>query len=156
VTVGAGAVALASLARADAPSDQYDFFNSNNDVIHDAQTGLYWQRYASSTTVTWDGAFTVCSSLSLDAYTMGWRVPSYKELLTIVDEVPHTEYEGGGLVSKALDSHAFPGAEVVTAAYWTSSTYPADSGSAYSVDFENGVPQQEVKSHLLYVRCVHD
>jgi hypothetical protein len=156
-----GALVLAPAARAAAPGDQYGLFNPNNTVIHDKQTGLIWQRYASTTFVSFDGAATLCASLSLDDGDMnhtltGWRVPSYKELLTIVDEVPHTEYEGSMLVPKAIDSNAFPQTPV-DRSYWTSSLYPAAQNQGYLVSFADGVPHYDGLSQAqYYVRCVHD
>ena len=150
-----GVLALASLARADAPPDQYNLFNLNSDVIQDLWTGLSWQRYPPATSVTFDAAAAYCASLSLDTMTTGWRVPSYKELLTIVDEAPHVEYEGAQLVQKAIDGNAFPGA-AVDVPYWTSSLYPAAKNNAYVVDFGNGgVPGPDAIVHSDYVRCVH-
>ena len=155
-TLAAGAVvALTTLARADAPSDQYDLFNGSSDVIVDRWTGLTWQRAASPTPVTQDGAFAVCASLSLDSLTSGWRVPSYKELLTLVDEAPHTEYEDGQLVEKAIDPNAFPGI-AVDHTYWTSSPYTPQAASAYTVSFDTGLANSDETIHANYVRCVHD
>jgi hypothetical protein len=155
VTSAAAAVALSSLARADAPPDQYDLFNVNSDVIQDLYTDLYWQRYASSTPVPWARSFAVCESLSLGKYPNGWRVPSYKELLTLVDEAPHTEYESGALVQKAIDPNAFPGTTVDTP-YWTSSMPASQPTNAYAVNFHTGVPQLQDALTSFYVRCVHD
>jgi hypothetical protein len=158
-TVAGGAIVLTSFARADAPTGQdgqYNLFNLNSDVIQDVQTGLYWQRYASTTAVDYASSFGVCASLSLDTMTTGWRVPSYKELMTLVDEVPHTEYEGGSLVYKAIDSHAFPGT-ATTNPYWTSSPYVSQSNSAYVINFRTGVPTYaDMSSAGYFVRCVHD
>jgi hypothetical protein len=153
----AGVLALAPLARADAPTDQYNLFNLNSVVIQDLGTGLTWQRYASTATVSFADAATTCAALSLDTFTTGWRVPSYKELLTIVDEVPHTEYPGGVPVTTAIDANAFPGTDV-QASYWSSSVFPSTGATplGYSVDFSSGVPQQDNALHLLHVRCVHD
>jgi hypothetical protein len=154
-TLAASAVVvLATLARADAPSDQYNLFNLNSDVIQDEQTGLYWQRYPPATGISFDAAAVYCGQLSLDTLTTGWRVPSYKELQTLVDEAPHYEYEGSQLVEKAIDGNAFPGA-AVTSPYWTSSPYPSQPGDAYTIDFRTGVPVQGNMSTALYVRCVH-
>jgi hypothetical protein len=148
-------VGLATLARADAPSDQYNLFNESSDVINDQRTTLSWQRVASPTPVNQAGAFVACASLSLDSLATGWRVPSYKELLTLVDEVPHTEYEDGQLVEKAIDPDAFPGT-AVDHAYWTSSPYAAQPNTAYTVSFDTGLPVGDDTIHSNYVRCVHD
>jgi hypothetical protein len=149
------AVVLATLARADAPSDQYGTFNLSTPVIADAKTGLSWQRYPPTAGVSFQGAADYCATLSLYIFASGWRVPSYKELLTLVDEAPHVEYEGTTVVEKFIDANAFPGAAVTTSPYWTSSAYPAQAGSAYVVDFHTGVPQAQDTGFSAYVRCVH-
>lgn len=157
-TAAAGVVALASLAHADAPPDQYGLFNATYQVIEDVQTGLYWQRYPAPTTpataLSFDDAASYCANLSLGSYATGWRVPSYKELLTLVDEAPHVEYEDGGLVPKAIDGNAFPDT-AVDEPYWTSSLFPALTGYAYFVDFSTGIPNDDKIGRSYYVRCVH-
>ncbi|MGD0528168.1 MAG: DUF1566 domain-containing protein [Polyangiaceae bacterium] len=151
-------VALATLARADAPSDQYNLFNLNSDMIQDLRTGLYWQRYPLATTVSLADAETACQALSLDQFASGWRVPSYKELLTLVDEAPHYEYPSGAPVLKWIDGNAFPGdlaAPVLAASYWTSSAYPLQPGYAYTVNFNDGTSHSQAVPSTQYVRCVH-
>jgi hypothetical protein len=150
-----GLVAIVSLARADAPPDQYAFFNSATLTIADNYTKLVWQRTAPSGPFQFGQAATYCQGLSLDGY-VDWRVPSYKELLTLVDEHPHFEYENGALVPHAIDPNAFPGTAVGTP-YWTSSYYPEDptQSSAYSIDFRSGQAFQTTLTQGLYVRCVH-
>jgi hypothetical protein len=149
-------VAMVSLARADAPSDQYDLFNSASVTIADHYTGLVWERAAPSVQYSFSDAANYCQGLSLNGFG-NWRVPSYKELLTLVDENPHFEYENGGLVPHAIDPQAFPGTAVGTP-YWTSSMYPEDptQSSAYAVDFRNGQAFQTstAPTTVLFVRCV--
>jgi len=152
--IAGGVISLASFARADAPINQYGLFDQTTPYILDQRTGLTWQRYASTTPVLYADAFAVCSALPPDQGKV-WRVPSYKELLTIVDEVPHEEYENGQLVLKAIDSHAFPG----TAAgnpYWSSSLMPSSPGYAFAVNFHTGAAVQQDVAFNGYVRCVHD
>jgi hypothetical protein len=157
-TLAASAV-VATLARADAPGDQYNLFNGNSDIIQDVRTGLTWQREPSPTAVSFTDAAIACQALSLDTFTSGWRVPSYKELLTLVDEAPHVEYEGGVLVTKWIDGNAFLGdarSPVLLHAYWTSSAYPGTPPmSAYTVDFSSGTSLALSMTMLEYVRCVH-
>ncbi len=155
VSALAGVVGLASLARADAPPDQYGLFNLDSDTIEDLRTGLFWQRYPSPATYDWKSTFGACANVALTLHPSGWRVPSYKELMTIVDEAPHTEYEQGALVTKAIDPNAFPGTPV-TSNYWTSSSFPGQPGSGYAIDFGTGLPQAQSKTQTLFVRCVHD
>jgi hypothetical protein len=164
---GAGAagalLALASLAQADdncptcAPIDQYNLFNQNNEVIQDQWAKLVWQRTPPGTAVSFYEAEVYCSTLVLSTGSgpsTGWRLPSYKELMTIVDETPHVEYEGGQLVTKWIDGYAFPAAPVAQP-YWTSSMYPAIAGYAYAIDFGSGLPQQANTPSSNFVRCVH-
>jgi hypothetical protein len=156
----AGVVALASLARADAPLDQYAVFGGSDPYIQDNYTGLIWQRAASRSQMVWLDMFGPsgpCTTLSFPpSYPTGWRVPSYKELMTLVDEVPHTEYEGVGLVEKAIDIKAFFGTDV-GASYWTSSIPASQPSKAYVIDFRTGEPAlQDAAQACCYVRCVHD
>jgi len=153
--VAGAVVGLATLARADAPSDQYEFFDLTTTVIQDLRTGLYWQRYPPATGVSFAGAAAYCASLVPDGGGPAWRVPSYKELLTLVDESPHTEYTGGQLQQKAIDGNAFPQIPV-DLSYVTSSVYPGTpSGYVYTVDFHNGLPGAADATQSFYVRCVY-
>jgi hypothetical protein len=153
-------VAVVSLARADAPTDQYELFGSGDLTIHDVQTGLHWQRTpptrdGGTATYTFEEAADYCQGLSLDNLST-WRVPSYKELLTLVDENPHYEYDSDALVPHAIDPNAFPATPVNTS-YWTSSIYPEDPSqdSAYAVDFKTGLANWATRGTALYLRCVH-
>lgn len=151
----AGLVAIVSLARADAPGDQYALFNVNSQSITDDFTQLVWQRQAPPQTMPFTNAVTYCSALSLDGYSP-WRLPSYKELLTLVDESPHLEYQGGSLVPVAIDGHAFPPPTLVDHRYWTSSPSLAAPTFTYVVDFGNGSGlTADVTQDSEYVRCVH-
>jgi hypothetical protein len=154
---GAAAVALASvtLARADAPGTQYGYFNSSAQVIQDNFTKLLWERYPPAGTVTFDDALARCATLSIGGVGGTWRLPTYKELLTIVDEAPHTEYDDGALVSKAIDPNAFPGTQVTPADWWTSSPAAGAAGaSVYAINFSTGLAFEYDVTTLGYARCV--
>jgi hypothetical protein len=153
--VAVALVAMVSLARADAPPDQYALFYSASLTIADNYTKLVWQRAAPTTTYSFSGAASYCQGLSLDGYA-DWRVPSYKELMTLVDEHPHFEYGNGGLVPHAIDPNAFPGTAVDNF-YWTSSVFPQAPAPTYgyAVSFADGTGQQALLTQPLYVRCAH-
>lgn len=150
------------LARADAPPDQYQPFDQSDVTITDKFTGLQWQR-----TATWQPTLTAavaaCASLRLQGAT-GWRLPSYKELLTLVDESPHTEYPTGAPQSIAIDGNAFPFTSVFppgsttppTAPYWTSSPCPAENCAGFylAVDFSTGAGEPWLPTAGGYARCV--
>lgn len=146
---------VGALARADAPPDQYDNFDRADAVITDAWTGLRWQRTVTTQT-DFAGAVAYCNALSLGTFSTDWRLPSYKELLTLVDESPHYEYPAGTPVQIAIDGNAFPGTPVAldAANYWSSSVSGA---SVFVVEFTQGnastVPASGTSA---YVRCVHD
>jgi hypothetical protein len=157
---GTGVVALAATARADAPLDQYGLFDMSAQTIQDVRTGLIWQRSAPAQTMSFYDAASYCAGLSLatpSGTSSGWRVPSYKELLTLVDETPHTEYVGDGLIQVWIDANAFPQTSVTpTPDYWTSSLYVIGEGAAYVVSFSEGIGDQQSTGTDLQVRCVHD
>ena|GEM_PF-751968 len=159
----AAATLLASVARADAPgpqgnmNGQYGYFDQSDTTITDNYTGLTWERYPSPSTFTFDQAAAYCQGLSLGASPSGWRVPSYKELLTLVDERPHLDYSSGAPEQKAIDRDAFPGVACpVDLPYWTSSSFPAVTRKGYAVDFSDGTASSEDVASTVHVRCVHD
>jgi hypothetical protein len=155
----AGAIVVASVARADAPTGpgaQYGYFDTSNLVIYDNFTHLTWERYPTTATFTFAEAVAHCDSLSLGIWSAGWRAPSYKELLTLVDEMQHREYLNGALIPKYIDSHAFYGTPI-DHFYWTSSpSAVASNASAYTVDFGSGNGMLTLMRLGNYVRCVHD
>jgi hypothetical protein len=164
VLVAAGGVVMASVARADAPAGsdaQYGVFGQDNETITDNNTGLTWQRTAPQTLVSLRAAEDYCATLPLGGWATGWRVPSYKELLTLVDESPHPEYDmsSGAVVYKAIDSHAFgfQYTPLTSPYYWSSSLSAVVPGYAYLVDFRSGATYVNDKTLFTsLVRCVHD
>jgi hypothetical protein len=175
LVVAGGAVVVASVARADAPAgtsdSQYGTFDETNVFIYDRHTGLTWQRAASSQLIPLGTALAYCQGLSLGTLTSDWRIPSYKELLTIVDESPHAEYDmaTGAVVYKAIDPNAFGfvlsrGEQTpVGAGYWSSSLVNATLaahncplGCAYVVEFRTGSTEILPIETGTLVRCVHD
>ncbi len=75
---GVLALMFASLSRAQTPAGRYAIASG---VVTDTQTGLEWQQTDDGNSYTFAAAPGRCTSLGA-----GWRVPSMKELQTIVDE----------------------------------------------------------------------
>jgi hypothetical protein len=103
-----------------------------NLVITDNFTGLTWQRTPGGPK-QWVNAQGDCTAA-------GMRLPTLKELLTIVDESPHKEIVNGLQVQKSIDQSAFPNTPV-GAPYWTLT--PATRAAsltteAFAVDFRDG------------------
>jgi hypothetical protein len=144
-------VAIALPVRADdppgAPPDQYAFFDQSSTVIRDNKTGLAWTRSVSANVVSFAVAQTTCAGKS--------RLPTLKELLTLVDEQPHLDYDEsqGKTVTRMIDPQAFDASTPIDVPYWTSSMTP--DGNVWTVDFSTGKTIAALKSaDSRYVRCV--
>lgn len=107
--------------------------SANGAEVFDAKTGLTWQRCILGQ--TWkDGTCNGSASKQSHKQAMtlakakdGWRLPTVKELATLVDT---------GLGTPAIDTTAFP----ATPATWfcTSSPYLGSANLAWYVDFGHG------------------
>jgi hypothetical protein len=77
-------VSLPGAARAGAPAGHYVVSGSgNNATVHDTKSRLTWLR--GSRLGTWEEAKTTCAGLGATVGGTGWRLPTYKELLTLLD-----------------------------------------------------------------------
>lgn len=72
------------LVRGDTSYGVNDFVNNGNGTITDRATGLMWQQEDSGTGMDWEHALAYCEDLSLAGHS-DWRLPSAKELESIVD-----------------------------------------------------------------------
>lgn len=125
-------------SRADAPSDQYDV---SNGTVFDKKSQLTWEQNPSNQTYTWNEAMAHCLNLQLVG--SGWRVPSMKELQSIVDETR---------VDPAIDVTAFPNTALVR--YWTSTQRMAETGDRWLVSFDYGGSSIDSLNATYPVRCV--
>jgi hypothetical protein len=123
-----GALVSAALAaRANAPAGRYTV---TTDTVLDTQTGLTWEAAVPSTTYTWGSASTsgtaqnYCSTLAVAGG--GWRLPTMKELMTIVDD---TNSPG-----TPVDSVAFPNTPADY--YWSSTPFLPTAGQGWAVRFQ--------------------
>lgn len=135
---------------AGAPAGQYTI---SPETVRDNRTGLVWQRCIagrSGATCTdgttlaknWTAAATYCVHLDLGGYTSGWRLPTYKELQSIVDRRTS---------GPAVDRTAFP--STPSDFFWSSSPLAYDEG-AWGVDFENGCAWGGNVDYSTSLRCV--
>jgi hypothetical protein len=127
------------VARADAPADRY-LINSSQGLVTDLRTGLIWQQPPNAMQYTWDAANTYCRGLTVAAMT-GFRVPTLKELMTLVDPTR---------VRPAIDLKVFPNTPLEW--FWTASN--RYSVGTASVSFETGGTGYFVGTNRLRVRCV--
>lgn len=115
--------------------------DNGNGTVTDSGTHLMWQQGENSS-MTWDAALTYCEGLSLATYT-DWRLPNHKELTTLVDDTK---------VVNAINTTMFPGAN--SSGYWSSTTLPSITSTAFCVDFYYGGPSNPDKTSTHYARCV--
>ena len=122
-------------ATANAPTGRYHI--SSGQVV-DTGTGLIWQQISSDIAMTWAEAQAYCGG-------EGWRLPSMKELQTLVDETR---------LLPALDTSVFP---VVFAesgyGYWSSSAVAGLVSYVWIVHFESGQSDYDDQTRTYRVRC---
>jgi hypothetical protein len=119
-------------------------------------TGLTWQQ-AISTTGGADGtgrvgyyaAKTYCSGLNLNG--TGWRVPTVKEVMTLMDFTSSPTIDGAAFPNVPFDpdyQQSYP--------IWTATQGVPAGMNAYFVDFGGGVPSLQLSglSALSFTRCV--
>lgn len=131
-----------------------DFVQDARGVVTHLQTGLMWMRC--SLGQNWDG--TACNEFPSNyswqdalqqadtqvfAGYSDWRLPNKNELASIIEV---------SCVNPTINSIIFPGTPV--AYYWTSTPFAAIQNQAWSVHFNNGYVNYELKSGKLHVRLV--
>jgi hypothetical protein len=137
----AGVIGLAMIASAAAPPGRF-VVNAAAGTVRDGTTNLTWQRTVSGS-YTWAQATTYCQGLNLGVFSTGWRLPTKKELETLVDF---------RALDPAIDVTAFPGTPADR--FWTSTPYAGSSGSAWFVSFGYGYSNVYFTSDTYSVRCV--
>jgi hypothetical protein len=130
------------------PTARYNIGVLNGDeTVTDLGTGLVWRRAPLDATYTFAAAQLQCGAAGF-----GWRVPSVKELQTLVDE----EKTAGPLI----DETAFSGTPAGPAPFWTSSRSADTPNAAWFVDFATGAAADtapvagDLIDQLYQVRCV--
>jgi hypothetical protein len=148
--LGALAIIMVTSPRsvaAAAPSGHYVVTpgsGTGNGTVYDSKSKLTWQQTVSSTLYTLADAKTYCAGVGASLGGTGWRVPTIKELQSIVD------------FSKAsgpmIDPNAFP--STPSAVFWSSSPLAGSSSYARVVTFFDGYTVSHDVSNTNYVRCV--
>jgi hypothetical protein len=116
-------------------------------TVHDDRTGLTWQRATAPTTLDRAGARSYCASAAR-VETLGgegWRLPTGKELLTLVDY-------NVGPPGPTIDSSAFP--ETPGAFFWSATELTVPTPAVMFVDFGYGHATNYAVGPTSHVRCV--
>lgn len=131
-------VVAATAVRANAPAGRYQV---NEDTIYDIKTKLTWQRVHAPGTMTQTNAIAYCQGLNIDG--LGWRLPTVKELSTLVDV---------SLKDPAIDP-------VFTATpafyFWSASPVAGPPNQGWTVEFSDGFAGIYSTISVCLVRCVH-
>lgn len=110
------------------PPDQYTLVAEGE--VRDNYTGLVWERGYSSAQLSWQDAVAYCENLALNG--QSWRLPSIRELSTLVDEA---------LVAPSIDRDWFPDTRYGARSnhwYWASHTAQNNPNAAWALNFDDG------------------
>jgi len=135
------------LSQAAAPSARYVTLHG---VVHDTKTGLDWEQSPVLTQYNRADANAHCQGMTSTTPGTAWRVPTIKELLSLVDDRAISP-------SPTIDMATFPSTQ--TSDYWSSTRSnlgaPFDS-VIWTVSFGNGatVLNSLDTPNRFYVRCV--
>jgi hypothetical protein len=141
-------VTLPRAVTAAAPDGHYvvtDGSETGTGTVYDTRSKLTWQKTVSSTVYTWADAKTYCAGLGTSLGGTGWRLPTLKELYSIVDL--------SRSVAPYIDPNAFP--STPSTAFWSASPVACPRSNAWRVNFRNG--NTDLDSYMFdtgNVRCV--
>ena len=144
---------LGNVSAAESPSDisQTGRFavleTFREEAVLDRTTQLIWERFPDDSEVTWSTAQTRCALKTIGGRT-GWRLPSFIELMTLIE--PPIDHSYPRLALPV--GHPFHG--VQASLYWTSDASSTEPATAYTVDLLRAdvAPRQKTQSHPLW--CV--
>ena len=121
--------------------------NGEEKIVFDENLKLEWQQKIPEGDFDWQSAANHCEKEYAGSY--GWRLPTPKELLSIIDN---------GRYDPAINTDLFPGTNDEW--FWTSadfvSTDEADKDKKWFVRFDKGFLSHKAKteSEKMHVRCV--
>jgi hypothetical protein len=134
---------MASVLSDDVSTATGGYADNGDGTVTDTSTVLMWQQQASSSTQTWEQALAYCEGLNLGGHT-DWRLPTIKELRSLVD---YSRY------NPAINTTYFPNA--LSSYYWSSTTYASNAYVAWGVYFFYGDDSvSSGKPSSKYVRAV--
>jgi hypothetical protein len=123
------------------------YTDNGNGTITDNNTGLVWEKKSDDDSIhdkdnfyTWDEAFAFVTDLNAAKFAghNDWRVPNYKELISILNLE-----NSFPAVSPAFNNNCVAGATVLTGScmeshYWSSTAFAISPDFAWGVEFGGG------------------
>jgi len=113
-------------------------------TVTDTKLWLEWQDNTKAKTnkKKWSSARSYCHNLTLAGYS-DWRLPTYDELLSIVD---YDRYDPAIMPSfQNVNTSSF---------YWSSSEFASNAKDAWMVEFKDGFANNRPRYREFFVRCV--
>ena len=98
--------------------------NMNNETVLDRETGLVWERQPVTDTVNWIIAGEQCRK-HLIGHRRGWRLPSYEELLSLLDDTQSSPALPAGHPFLSIGA---------TDLFWTATQVAGESDSVWIVE----------------------
>ena len=111
--------------------------------VLDKETGLVWEKSPDTLLRNWTTATDYCYNKALGGR-KGWRFPTVEELASLVDP---------SMTNPALPS-GHPFINVQSDNYWSATTYPGYTTTAWCVDFSNGYVNPNNNTLTNYAWCV--
>ena len=137
-------VVLAGPVDAAAPPGQY-VLSASGDSVYDTKSRLTWQK--GGYIGTWADAKTYCAGLGSTLGGTGWRLPTFKELLTLLD----LSQPGITSIDFKIDSALAP---TVDTGYWSTTLVAGDQTKAWNVNFFYGDTYPFDVTRVNATRCV--
>jgi len=107
---------------------------------------------AGTLTYTYEEAKSYCEALVLNDgsnnYFSDWRLPTIKELTTIIDDTVGTS------TTPAIDTHFENVKASAGSRYWSVTSDASNVDKAWAISFEYGTHELDLKSNSNYIRCV--
>ena len=120
----------------------------NNEAVLDKETGLVWERSPHTTSARWIAARRTCIEKNVGGQ-KGWRLPSLKELTSLVD--PSVAPPGPTLPP----GHPF--LTVKSTVYWSATRVDEDARGSWAVHFGLGGGSTFINwAHSVQSWCVRD
>jgi len=126
---------------AGAPPGRY---TTSNGTVTDTKTKLIWQQGTAPSTMTWANAKSYCAGIGSTLGSTGWRLPTIKELQTLVDVSVSSR--------PPIDPIYFPNTPQTN--FWSSTPSTADTSAVWVLTFFDGNEGQAPRSGAGQVRCV--
>lgn len=115
-----------------------------NGIVLDLMTHLEWQKLASNIQLTWEQALVYADTCTYGTKT-NWRLPNIKELQSI----SKVQFKDPSVPNFFISN-------IHTGKYWSSTTLPNQTASAWHLNTQYGITSYDVKTLSNYVLLVRN